>query len=268
MEIDKIYLGDCLELMKEIPDNSIDCIICDLPYGVLHKNNKLAQWDRVIPFEPLWFEYLRIAKENAAIVLFCQGMFTAKLMMSQPNIWKYNLIWEKSRATGFLNANRMPMRSHEDIAVFYRKQPTYNPQWRVGDRHSRDNGEHKQTNQCCGEHKEVKRKVGATYDYDHIKVVPPTGQGFPHSVLHFKKEHDDNTNHPTQKPVELIRWLIRTYTNEGDLILDNCIGSGSTAIAAIRENRHFIGMELDDKYYKIATERVNKELQEPKIRFD
>ena len=118
MDIDKIDLGDCLKRMKEIPDKSIDCIICDLPYEVLNKNNVNVQWDRSIPFEPLGEQYLRIAKENAAIVLFCQGMFTAKLMMGQPKIWKDNLIWEKGRATGFLNANRMPMRSHEDIAVF------------------------------------------------------------------------------------------------------------------------------------------------------
>lgn len=262
MEIDKIYLGDCLELMKEIPDKSIDCIICDLPYGVLNKKNVKAQWDIIIPFEPLWEQYERITKDNAAIVLFCQGMFTAKLMMSQPKIWKYNLIWEKSRATGFLNANRMPMRNHEDIAVFYRKQPTYNPQFRTGDSHSRGNGIHKQTNQCYGEHKEVKRKVGSTYDYEHIKVVPPTGKCFPHSVLHFKKEHNAYTKHPTQKPVELIRYLIRTYTNEGDLILDNCVGSGTTAIAAIKEKRHFIGMEINKEYYDIACERIKKEQTE------
>ena len=128
IELDNIYNCDCLIGMRDIPDGSVDAIICDLPYEVLHKNNELVQWDRIIPFEPLWEQYLRVAKPNAAIVLFCQGMFTAQLMMSQPKLWKYNLIWEKGRATGFLNANRMPMRSHEDIAVFYRSQPTYNPQ--------------------------------------------------------------------------------------------------------------------------------------------
>lgn len=258
IEIDKIYNEDCLVGMQRIPDGSVDCIVCDLPYEVLHKSNEKAQWDRIIPFEPLWEQYLRVAKENAAIVLFCQGMFTAQLMMSQPKLWKYNLIWEKGRATGFLNANRMPMRSHEDIAVFYRKQPTYNPQFRDGDSHPSGNGEHKETNQCYGKHK----KVGATYDYNHIKVVPPTGKCFPHSVLHFNKEHDKNTWHPTQKPVDLIRWLIRTYSNEGDTILDNCGGSGTTAIAAIREKRHFILFEKDPEYWEKSVKRVELETQQ------
>lgn len=262
MELDKIYCQDCLVGMKDIPNGSIDCIICDLPYEVLHRNNEKVQWDRIIPFNPLWEQYLRVAKGNAAIVLFCQGMFTAQLMMSQPKLWKYNLIWEKGRATGFLNANRMPMRSHEDIAVFYHTQPTYNPQFRDGDSHERGNGVHKQTNQCYGVYKDVRKKVGATYDYEHIKVVPPTGKCFPHSVLHFCKEHDYNQFHPTQKPVDLIRYLIRTYSNEGDTILDNCMGSGTTAIAAIKEKRHFIGFELNKEYYDKACKRIEQESQQ------
>lgn len=259
IELDNIYNCDCLIGMQYIPDKSVDAIICDLPYEVLHKNNDKVQWDRIIPFAPLWEQYLRVAKENAAIVLFCQGMFTAQLMMSQQKLWKYNLIWEKGRATGFLNANRMPMRSHEDIAVFYRKQPTYNPQMRVGDSHSRGNGVHKQTNQCYGNFKEVKQKVGATYDYAHIKVVEPTGECFPMSVLHFNKEHSIDTWHPTQKPVDLLRYLVRTYSNEGDTILDNCMGSGTTAVACIKEKRHFIGFELSEEYYKKAVKRINAE---------
>ena len=215
MELDRIYNMDCLEGMKLIPDGSVDAVICDPPYEVLHKNNKKVQWDRVIPFEPLWEHYLRITKRNAPIILFGQGMFTAQLMMSQPKIWKYNLIWEKGRATGFLNANRMPMRSHEDIVVFYRSQPIYNPQKRKGDSHPRGNGIHKHTNQCYGKFKEQKQKVGATYDYAHIKVVEPTGECFPMSVLHFNKEHTSDTWHPTQKPVDLLRYLVRTYSNEG-----------------------------------------------------
>ena len=130
IEPNTIHCGDCLELMPQIADKSVDMVLCDLPYQVLHKNNPKSQWDRVIPFEPLWKQYERIIKDNGAIVLFCQGMFTAQLLMSNPKLWKYNLVWEKGRATGFLNANRMPMRSHEDIAVFYRKQCVYNPQWR------------------------------------------------------------------------------------------------------------------------------------------
>ena len=259
IELDKIYNEDCLEGMKRIPDGSVDAIICDLPYEVLHKNNEKVQWDRLIPFDPLWKQYLRVAKKNAPIVLFCQGMFTAQLMMSQPKLWKYNLIWEKGRATGFLNANRMPMRSHEDIAVFYCSQPTYNPQMRHGDRHSRGNGVHKQTNQCYGKFKEVKQKVGATYDYSHIKVVDPTGECFPMSVLHFNKEHSNDTWHPTQKPVDLLRYLVRTYSDEGDTILDNCMGSGTTAIACIKEDRHFIGFELNKEYFDKACKRIAAE---------
>lgn len=133
IELDRIYNEDCLIGMQRIPDGSVDCIICDLPYGVLNRNNKDAKWDNVIPLEPLWEQYLRVAKQNAAIVLFCQGMFTAQLMMSQPKLWRYNLVWDKiNRITGFLNANRCPLRIHEDIAVFYRKQPTYNPQFTKG----------------------------------------------------------------------------------------------------------------------------------------
>ena len=133
MEIDKIYNEDCLVGMKAIPDKSIDCIICDLPYGVLNRQNKSAQWDNIIPFEPLWEQYERIIKDNGAIVLFAQGMFTAQLMMSNPKMWRYNLIWDKiNRSTGFLNANRCPLRIHEDIVVFYKSQPTYNPQFTFG----------------------------------------------------------------------------------------------------------------------------------------
>ena len=133
MEIDKIYNEDCLVGMKAIPDKSIDCIICDLPYGVLNRQNKSAQWDNIIPFEPLWEQYERVIKDNGAIVLFAQGMFTAQLMMSNPKLWRYNLIWDKiNRSTGFLNANRCPLRIHEDIVIFYKSQPTYNPQFTFG----------------------------------------------------------------------------------------------------------------------------------------
>lgn len=265
IENNTIHCGDCLDIMPHIEDKSIDMILCDLPYQVLHKNNPKSQWDRVIPFEPLWQQYERIIKDNGAIVLFCQGMFTAQLLMSNPKLWKYNLVWEKGRATGFLNANRMPMRSHEDIAVFYRKQCVYNPQWRKGDSHSRGNGEHKKTNQCYGQFKEKKQKVGATYDYEHIKVVKPTGECFPMSVLHFNKEHGSDTWHPTQKPVSLLRWLIRTYTNENDVVLDNCMGSGSTIIAAIKEKRQWIGIEKNDDYFEKAKQRIEIEQKTPTL---
>lgn len=147
IEPNNIYLGDCLDLMPQIQDKSIDMVLCDLPYQVLHKNNPNAQWDRLIPFEPLWEQYKRIIKDNGVIILFAQGMFTAQLMMSQPKLWRYNLVWDKMRVTGFLNANRMPLRCHEDIAVFYKQLPTYNPQMELGQpNHSRGNGKHKETN--------------------------------------------------------------------------------------------------------------------------
>lgn len=265
-ELDNLIIcGDCLDIMPTIKSKSVDMILCDLPYEVLHKNNPLAQWDRMIPFEPLWAQYERIIKDNGAIVLFAQGMFTAQLMMSNPKMWKYNLVWEKGRATGFLNANRMPMRNHEDICVFYRKQCVYNPQWRDGDSHSRGNGEHKKTNQCYRQFKEKKQKVGSTYDYEHIKVVKPTGKCFPMSVLHFNKEHGREILHPTQKPVELLRWLIRTYSNEGDIVLDNCAGSMSTGVACIREKRKYILIEKDENYFNLGKKRLENEKQQPTL---
>ena len=265
---DSIHLQDCLVGMQLIPDQSIDMILCDLPYEVLHRNNPSVQWDRMLPLDQLWAQYLRIAKPNAAIVLFAQGMFTARLMMSQPDLWKYNLIWEKDRCTGFLNANRMPMRNHEDICVFYRQQPTYHPQMTVADSpiHPRGNGHHKETYRCYGKHgerpDEQVKKVGKTYDYAHINRVAPTADPnlrFPCSVLQYKKEHDRTQSHPTQKPVDLLRYLIRTYTNPGDLVLDNCLGSGSTCVAAIREGRHYLGFETDPEYFRIAQRRIAQE---------
>lgn len=217
MELNKIYNEDCLEGMKKIQDASVDCIICDLPYGVLNKKSEGGGWDNIIPLEPLWKEYLRITKPNAAIILFCQGMFTAQLMMSQPKLWKYNLIWSKQRVTGFLNANKMPLRSHEDIAVFYRKQPIYNPQMVKcaphPRNHRRGDGSHSLKRGCYGDNKEVPTIV--------------SDEKFPKSIICFDKEHSADTFHPTQKPVDLLRYLICTYTNVGGCVLDNCMGSGT-----------------------------------------
>lgn len=261
MEIDKIYFGDCLELMDGIGDKSVDCILCDLPYEVLHKNNPHAQWDRIIPFEPLWEQYERIIKDNGAIILFAQGMFTARLMTSNPKLWRYNLVWDKQRVTGFLNANRMPMRCHEDICVFYKSLPTYNPQYTKGEpNHSRGNGTHKETNQCYGKHK------GTVYDHvARSESTVPDGMKLPRSIISIRKEHESSVVHPTQKPVDLMRYLISTYTNEGDLVLDNCVGSGTTAVAAIKEKRHFIGMEKNEEYFNIAQRRIKNELQNPTL---
>lgn len=253
----KLYNCDCLEVMKDIPDKSVDMVLCDLPYGVLKKDNPNAQWDRIIPFEPLWEQYEHIIKDNAAIVLFGQGMFTAKLMMSNPKLWRYNLILDKCRVTGFLNANRMPMRCHEDICVFYKSLPTYNPQMEIGKpNHPQGNGVHKETNNCYG-----KYKTGRCYDYDKgIKKVEPTrpNEKFPKSIIRIRKEHETKVFHPTQKPVALLEYLIRTYTNEGDTVLDNTMGSGSTGVACVNTGRNFIGIELDKQYFDIARKRINQ----------
>lgn len=244
-----IYLGDCLDVMQDIPDKSIDAIICDLPYQVLNKSNPNAKWDKIIPFEPLWKQYERIIKDNGAIILFAQGMFTAQLMMSNQKLWRYNLIWDKGRVTGFLNANRMPMRRHEDICVFYKKLPTYNPQMEKCEPHQRNHGKgnnESPTNRCYGNF-----------------VSTPTiisDEKFPKSIIQVKSEHKNGEfYHPTQKPVNLLRYLIRTYTNENDVILDNTMGSGSTIVACIKEKRQWIGIEKDEKYFEIAKQRIQEE---------
>ena len=259
IELNTVYNEDCLEGMKRIPDASVDCVICDLPYEVLHKNNPHAQWDKIIPFEPLWEQYERVIKNNGAIVLFAQGMFTAKLMMSNERLWRYNIIWDKQRVTGFLNANRMPMRCHEDICVFYKTLPTYNPQYFKGEKnHPQGNGAHKQTNRCYGKY--GNDYEGRTYESVHrVALTVPEGMKLPRSIVPIKKEHDSSIKHPTQKPIALIEYLIKTYTNEGETILDNCMGSGTTAVAAIRTKRNFIGFELQKEYFDIANKRIKDE---------
>jgi DNA modification methylase len=243
----EILLGDCLELMKDIPDKSIDAIICDLPYGVLNKGNVNAKWDSVIPFIPLWEQYERIIKDNGAIILFGQGMFTAELMLSNKKLWRYNLIWDKVAKTGFLNANRMPLRQHEDIILFYKKLPTYNPQMvkcKPHERnHSKGNMKQPQKNSCYGNFVETPTII--------------SDEKFPTSITTIPKEHEiGKFYHPTQKPIALFEYLIKTYTNEGELVLDNCAGSGTTAIACLNTNRQFIVMEKEQKYYDIILKRV------------
>lgn len=252
IELDRIYNEDCLEGMKRIPDGSIDFICCDLPYGVLNKQSEGGSWDTIIPFEQMWQQYKRTIKDNGAIVLFCQGLFTAKLMMSNPSMWRYNIIWDKERATGFLNAKRMPLRIHEDIAVFYKKLPTYNPQMTKCQphqrNHSRGRQEGKQTNRCYGQYGKADDII--------------SDEKYPQSIIRIQQKVQGNY-HPTQKPVELIQWLIRTFSNEGDTVLDSCMGSGTTAVACILEKRHFIGFELDEGYYKIACDCIKRQLSEP-----
>ncbi|MCI7555070.1 MAG: site-specific DNA-methyltransferase [Tenericutes bacterium] len=230
--------GDCLEVMKDIPDKSIDMILCDLPYGTTRN-----KWDCAIPLDKLWEQYERIIKDTGAIVLFSQTPFTQILGVSNIKLLKYEWIWEKDNGTGFLNAKKMPLKIHENILVFYKKLPTYNPQMRTGfkpykckqGRHSTNYG---------------------SYEQGHI--TESNGERYPIDIIEFKK---DSGLHPTQKPVALLEYLIKTYTNEKETVLDNCMGSGSTGVACINTNRNFIGIELSEEYYNIAVRRINETKQ-------
>lgn len=232
--------------MRQIPSGSVDMVLCDLPYARTHNS-----WDCMLPFDELWTEYKRVAKENAAFCLFCDGMFMAKLMMSNEKMWKYNLIWDKVLTTGFLNANRMPLRRTEEIAVFYRRQPTYNPQKVKGQmNHSKGNNVGLRDDKIAKSNHNYNKFT----EIDNREVLGDMKH--PTSLLTFSKPHPSVTIHPTQKPVELCEWLIKTYTNEGDTVLDNCMGSGTTGIACINTGRNFIGIELDDYYFGVAEERI------------
>ena len=237
--------GDCLELMKDIPDKSIDLILCDLPYGTTRNS-----WDEVIPFDKLWAQYNRIIKDNGAILLFAQGKFYVNLVNSNMKMFRYDLVWDKELVSGFLNAKRMPLRRHEQVAVFYKHLPTYNPQFTQGKPlHSKGTAYQTKelTNNNYGDFKATDDdRAGSTEKY-------------PTSIMKFQKPHPSVCVHPTEKPVALLEYLVKTYTNEGDVVLDNCMGSGSTGVACKNTNREFIGMELDEDYYKLACERMKQE---------
>ena len=239
---------DCLEGMKQIPDGSIDAVICDLPYGTTEN-----KWDSLIPFPPLWEQYHRICKSNAPIIQFSQQPFTTILISSNLKEFRYEWIWQKTWPTGFANANKMPMKAHENICVFYRKLPTYNPiKWKSKILKGRSFSDRQ-----CSNYGYIKPKAyipneeGLRYPTDVI-VFPPDRELKDSSRLH--PEH-----HPTQKPVDLVRYLVLTYTNEGDTVLDNCMGSGTTAIACIKEKRHFVGFELNKEYFDKACKRIKAE---------
>ena len=236
----KLYNGDCLEIMKDIPNKSVDMILCDLPYNTSKRKTTWNSWDCEINLEKLWEEYNRIIKDNGAIVLFAQGLFSAQLIMSNPKYYKYEWIWRKEQGTGFLNAKRMPLKNHENILVFYKKQPVYNPQMREGTPYTTTKGS-KSSNYC---------------NSDKIVTTINEGERYPLTVLDFKRDKDKY--HPTQKPLGLLQYLIRTFSNEGDTIMDNCMGSGSTGVACINTNRKFIGIELDENYFEIAKNRIEE----------
>ena len=215
--INRLFEGDCLEYMKEIPDGSVDMILCDLPYGMTQN-----KWDSYIPLDKLWEQYNRIIKTNGAIVLTSNGVFTAKLILSQPNIYKYKWVWEKSKPTNFLNAKKQPLRKHEDVCVFYKKQPVYHPQMTKGEPY--DKGKRK--NQQCGNYG----------DFESVHVASD-GERYPTDIIYVKTaESEGPVLHPTQKPIELGRYMVRTYTNPGDIVLDNTFGSGSFLVAALMED--------------------------------
>lgn len=239
MKRNEIYLGDCLELMpKHVEDKSIDMIFCDLPYGTTRN-----KWDSVIDLDRLWREYERVIKDNGAIVLFAQTPFDKVLGASNLKLLKYEWIWEKDRASGHLNAKKMPMKAHENILVFYKKLPTYNPQKTTGHKPSNTSG----------------RRLKETTNYGKFEQIISGGQTtrYPRSIQKINVVNSQHgIVHPTQKPLSLIEYMIKTYTNEGDLILDNTCGSGTTGLGAKNLNRNYIMMEQDPKYYETACKRV------------
>ena len=234
----------CFDVFPFIEDKSIDAIICDLPYGTTQN-----KYDITLPFDKLWEQYERIIKDNGAIVLFGQGLFFVDLINSNRKLFRYDLVWDKQLISGFLNANRMPLRVHENIAVFYKKLPTYNPQCTEGKPlHSKGksylNKEHKNENYGKFEMTDDSR-AGST-------------QKHPKSIISFQKPHPSKAQHRTEKSIEMLEWLIKTYTNEGDVVLDNTFGSCTTGIACLNTNRKFIGIEMDDNYFSIGVERIKK----------
>ena len=234
-----LILGDCLEVMKTIETGSIDMIFCDLPYGTT-----ACKWDSVIPFEPLWEQYNRIIKDSGAIVLFGREPFSSYLRTSNVKMYRYDWIWEKSKATNFLFAKQMPLIAHEDIMVFYKKKPTYNPQKTEGKPYNK--GVEKRTEI------EAVGKIG-----NGNLIENKSGLRNPRSVQYFVTAEREGKLHPTQKPIKLIEYFVNTYSNENDTILDNTMGSGTTMLACKNLNRHGIGIEKDPQYYAVAVARVD-----------
>jgi site-specific DNA-methyltransferase (adenine-specific) len=235
----QLFKGDCLEVMKGIDDKSIDMILCDLPYGTTK-----CKWDVIIPFESLWEQYNRIIKDRGIVVLFGSEPFTSALRMSNVKNYRYDLKWEKDQGSDFLNAKLKPLKNYEDIAIFYKKRPKYNPQMREGFKEwtKKDTG------------KTIIEHLGRTVEPREKHSVG--NKRYPLSILKFNRVR--NGLHPCQKPVDLLEWLIKSYTDENDLALDNCMGVGSVGEACINTNRKFIGIELDDNYFEIAKKRIEE----------
>lgn len=237
-----LHQGDCLELMRDIPDGSIDMILCDLPYGTT-----ACKWDTTIPFKPLWEQYSRVIKQNGAIVLFCDEPFTSQLVNSNIKQFRYKWIWNKTRGSNFQNARFMPMKCHEEICVFYGKKPVYNPQFWYSKPYK--TAERKRS-------REIEGLRGGSAAETCTATISEDGRRYPLSILTYAR--DGSRIHPTQKPVALLEYLVKTYTNEGETVLDNCMGSGSTGVACVNTGRRFIGMELDPAYFGIAKKRIQE----------
>jgi site-specific DNA-methyltransferase (adenine-specific) len=242
MEINKLYLGDCLEIMPNtIDDKSVDLILCDLPYGTTN-----CKWDTIIDLNKLWVEYKRVIKPNGAILLFAQTPFDKVLGSSNLGMLRYEWIWEKTQATGHLNAKKMPMKSHENILVFYNKKPTYNPQKTTGHKPINSYTKYVKTQNNTEIYGKVKKEISGGGETDR----------YPRSVLKFPSDKQTSCLHSTQKPLALCEYFIKTYTNEGDLVLDNTAGSGTTGLAAKNLNRNYILIEKDETYFKVIEERL------------
>jgi len=246
LELNKLYNMDCLEGMKRIPDKSIDMILCDLPYGTT-----ACKWDTIIPFEPLWEQYERVIKDNGAIVLTARQPFTSLLITSNLKLFRQTWVWDKVISTNFMNARKMHIQGFEDVVVFYKRLPTYNPQM--------EEGEPYKDNRSIP-HRTKTEALGSRAPYQ-----PQDNKGvrYPRGIVRFSARNNSPL-HPTQKPVELFEYFIKTYTNEGDLVLDNCMGSGTTAIACINTNRNYIGFEISKEYCDIAKQRISEAQNKPK----
>jgi len=246
LELNKLYLGDCLDVMNGIEDHSVDAIICDLPYEVTAHSD-----DKIIPFEPLWEQYKRVIKENGAIVLFAQGMFYIDLVCSNREWFRYDLVWDKVLPSGFLNSGKMPLRVHEQIAVFYGKPPVYNPQMTKGAvLHGR------------GKYHEIENENYGKYGFVESRE---DGMKFPNSILTFQKPHASVAQHRTEKSIPLLEWLVKTYTNKGELVLDNTCGSATLPIACFNTGRNFIGIEKDAEIFAKAKERLRVAMMKKKL---
>ena len=241
----EILLGDCLELMKDIPNGSIDMILCDLPYGTT-----ACKWDTIIPFDKLWEQYERIIKPNGAIVLTASQPFTSALVMSNPKMFKYEWIWEKTIATNFMFVKKQPAKKHENILVFYKKQPTYNVQFESGTPYY-DKRTHRYKNGIGCE----RESIADVMKQGVKKPIQNEGKRYPSTIQKFSNGNNSNI-HPTQKPVALFEYLLKTYSNENMTIFDPCMGSGTTGVACKNLNRKFIGIEKDETYFKIAQDRI------------